>query len=412
MAHVSSTVRKKQEEQWRHMKALEQAPPGSRELMLAMYELESVFPLEIFPMQSRRDPGQAHTALSGTTTPRVHAAHRTAHSCRQLFDALPRVTSLSLYSERYQRYPVLFLPAINVSFCVKDSADRFSFEAQQRWRVEEASMLHRALNTTILLAFTACGGQHVVGELLCTVLRATSRRIWVQVSEDELARTRRSDPHCTTFQKDVRQLQQRQQEHRTPAPLQKVTRRFSANRSCPTKFQGVVMRSRTEAKHAFLLHHMGIPYVYEPEDHEVRYNDTTGYAVDGKRVYTPDFWLPTMNIILEIKGRIPSGDEVKKCRYASLAFPECIVVMFYGTVANPYAMKSNYAKRRDNRLQSKVFKCGEELRGSAAWGLYSHHGVTYPYLYVGDMMRSEPYLSSGPVQTMYRLLSQHKFEDA
>lgn len=67
-----------------------------------------------------------------------------------------------------------------------------------------------------------------------------------------------------------------------------------------TTYSGVRFRSRAEARWAFFLNYLSIPWKYEHE----------GFELQSGR-YVPDFWLPTVNggTWLEIKGQDPTETE-------------------------------------------------------------------------------------------------------
>jgi hypothetical protein len=75
-----------------------------------------------------------------------------------------------------------------------------------------------------------------------------------------------------------------------------------------TKYDNYLFRSRTEARFAVLLNTLGIPYEYEKE----------GYDLDGEW-YLPDFWLPTLDCWVEIKGQEPTEKECSKACNLALA---------------------------------------------------------------------------------------------
>lgn len=62
-------------------------------------------------------------------------------------------------------------------------------------------------------------------------------------------------------------------------------------KAIPTEYSGTRFRSRLEARYAKKFDFYGIVWAYEVE----------GYEYDGIR-YLPDFYLPAMNILLEVKG--------------------------------------------------------------------------------------------------------------
>lgn len=69
-------------------------------------------------------------------------------------------------------------------------------------------------------------------------------------------------------------------------------------RAIPTNYNGTLFRSLLEARYAKLLDSYKVEWAYEVE----------GYEYDGIR-YLPDFYLPQMNVLLEIKGPSIPGIE-------------------------------------------------------------------------------------------------------
>jgi hypothetical protein len=71
--------------------------------------------------------------------------------------------------------------------------------------------------------------------------------------------------------------------------------------SIPTEYKGIQMRSKLEAKWAKWFDDNGIRWIYEPE----------GFQKDGIK-YLPDFALPDLKIIFEVKGVMDDYDQKKK----------------------------------------------------------------------------------------------------
>jgi len=65
-----------------------------------------------------------------------------------------------------------------------------------------------------------------------------------------------------------------------------------------TKWNGILFRSRTEARWARFFDELQIPYEYEKE----------GYALSSGW-YLPDFWLPEQDCWFEVKGSNPTEKE-------------------------------------------------------------------------------------------------------
>jgi hypothetical protein len=71
-----------------------------------------------------------------------------------------------------------------------------------------------------------------------------------------------------------------------------------------TSYNGVRFRSRTEARWAVFFDASDIPWEYERE----------GFRLKTGQWYLPDFWLPTWNCFVEIKGEEPPEEAIEKCR--------------------------------------------------------------------------------------------------
>lgn len=71
----------------------------------------------------------------------------------------------------------------------------------------------------------------------------------------------------------------------------------------PTEYAGCRFRSRTEARWAVFLDALDIPWDYEVQ----------GFRTPAGG-YLPDFYLPDLDLFLEIKGPRPSDVELAKCQ--------------------------------------------------------------------------------------------------
>ncbi len=69
-----------------------------------------------------------------------------------------------------------------------------------------------------------------------------------------------------------------------------------------TEYDGVLFRSRLEARWAIFLDAMRVRWVYEHEGYHTR-----------RGPYLPDFWLPEQKCWVEIKATMPTDSEVEKC---------------------------------------------------------------------------------------------------
>jgi hypothetical protein len=73
-------------------------------------------------------------------------------------------------------------------------------------------------------------------------------------------------------------------------------------RAIETEYAGVRFRSRLEARWAVFFDALGVSWRYEHE----------GFELPSGR-YLPDFWLPDVDVWVEIKGRKPTDDEERLC---------------------------------------------------------------------------------------------------
>lgn len=75
-----------------------------------------------------------------------------------------------------------------------------------------------------------------------------------------------------------------------------------------TRYKGYRFRSRLEARWAVFFDAMGIKWQYEPE----------GFVLPDGTHYLPDFFLPTMNLWVEVKAKVPEVYEYPQPRALAL----------------------------------------------------------------------------------------------
>lgn len=85
-----------------------------------------------------------------------------------------------------------------------------------------------------------------------------------------------------------------------------------------TRYKGYRFRSRLEARWAVFFDALGIQWEYEKE----------GFDLGKHGWYLPDFWLPSLNCWVEIKGADADLEEIRKCTI--LAAEHRAVVLFCG----------------------------------------------------------------------------------
>lgn len=91
-----------------------------------------------------------------------------------------------------------------------------------------------------------------------------------------------------------------------------------------TVYHSTRFRSRTEARHAVFFDMLGIPWEYEKE----------GFVLENGITYLPDFWLPSLNCWLEVKGQEPTDEERNKAILLSKATGKYVYIS-WGILAKP-----------------------------------------------------------------------------
>lgn len=91
-------------------------------------------------------------------------------------------------------------------------------------------------------------------------------------------------------------------------------------RSIPTWWKGIKMRSKLEASWARWLDGHGIAWTYEPE----------AWCLEHGIAYLPDFWLPQMKTVLEVKGILDRVSEAKLIALAKAAAAAGVLVLLAG----------------------------------------------------------------------------------
>lgn len=100
-----------------------------------------------------------------------------------------------------------------------------------------------------------------------------------------------------------------------------------------TKFDSYHFRSRLEARWAVFFKTLGLEYHYEPE----------GYVLEGIP-YLPDFYLPQLDSFIEIKGAVPTSEELQKARLLALYTQKDVYVISgnIGLPDDPYRHRIHY----------------------------------------------------------------------
>lgn len=139
-----------------------------------------------------------------------------------------------------------------------------------------------------------------------------------------------------------------------------------------TMYKGYRMRSRLEARWAIVWESLGLPWTYEHE----------GYECKDGTLYLPDFFLPTLNLVVEIKPMTnpPSTmpwlvEGTKEYSFVETimdddgpgrSFPHGFIVLFGKPgVPDPYSVSSPYVGTIPG--DSPYFLCECEYCGSVGF---------------------------------------------
>lgn len=270
-----------------------------------------------------------------TSAPRNVIMHRAVSSS---VPYLPRSTEPDL--------PILIIHPLTLIGIVDTRVYRVS--AAIRWSKAKLALLRENINRRIVVRRTIDHTEQLIG----TLQRYTDTFAIIVVDDEEEARLTITDDQRVEKQRRVHD----RYEHSAHATTRKRT--GTSNASVRVTYAGFPMDSILEAKYAVLMDQLNINWVSQPTSHA---------RVTNSRLYTPDFYLPDLDVVLEIKGRAPCSVELEKCRTLSAQYPHTKVVLFYGGFANPYVMKNMYARRGTPRISSYVYLNGELTAFRAAW---------------------------------------------
>jgi hypothetical protein len=101
--------------------------------------------------------------------------------------------------------------------------------------------------------------------------------------------------------------------------LPKVLEKYQIS-PIPTRYAGILFRSRTEARWAVFLDHLNLKWEYERE----------GFEIGGVTRYLRDFWLPELDFWLEVKGDDPDDMDCDKAHKLAVASARRVYVFFGG----------------------------------------------------------------------------------
>lgn len=163
----------------------------------------------------------------------------------------------------------------------------------------------------------------------------------------------------------------------------------------PTEYNGILFRSRTEARWAFVFEQFGWTYFYEQETYSL-----------AEGLYLPDFFIPKLDLFFEVKGEDPTADELLKA--SSL----CVATEKY------VAVSSGPPNHRRTQLDNDIYTFSPERdcvndepyadwhKGGFVFGRWSDHPVSS--LHLGNLVYL-PVLSQIDWQTAFSRAANARF---
>lgn len=130
--------------------------------------------------------------------------------------------------------------------------------------------------------------------------------------------------------------------------LPEVLAKYSI-KAIQTRYDGILFRSRIEARWAVFFNSLGLDYEYEKE----------GYDLGDGKAYLPDFWLPSLDAWIEIKGADPEEDACDLAHRLSVASEYRVYVFFGGIVMpeNKWSATNAYAFFPDGTADNGYHWC-------------------------------------------------------
>lgn len=138
-------------------------------------------------------------------------------------------------------------------------------------------------------------------------------------------------------------------------PVSKPFNRFS----CPTVYNNVQFRSKLEARFALVLTELNIDFRYEHLMMQAQ-----------SMRYTPDFFLPSQQLYVEIKPCRPHIEEELKCELLSQV--GLLVVCMYGTVGVPFQNEGKRGYYHANTMRGMAWYRGKRLVGEVVFVVGRH----------------------------------------
>jgi hypothetical protein len=123
---------------------------------------------------------------------------------------------------------------------------------------------------------------------------------------------------------------------------------FVPSHAIQTKYHGVLFHSRIEARWAVFYDALGVEWEYEKE----------GYHLPGELgPYLPDFWIPSLDSWVEIKGKKPDSIEMRKA-FALSEMTGKMTYIFYGKIPYPDPSYNSETESAEAYYPDSSWDCG------------------------------------------------------
>lgn len=126
-------------------------------------------------------------------------------------------------------------------------------------------------------------------------------------------------------------------------------------KAVPTEYNGITFRSKLEARYAIGFDRLGLQWGYEGK----------AFASSDGIIYTPDFYLPELNLYFEVKGEMKTADYRRIEMFHSQGHD--IVIGHSDGTMTIYRMTS-HGDYKDDCAVAKCRKCGGVFFVTELWG--------------------------------------------
>lgn len=170
----------------------------------------------------------------------------------------------------------------------------------------------------------------------------------------------------------------------------------TAIQAIQTLYDGIVHRSRVEARFAILLDCLDVRFEYELQ----------GYTLADGSHYLPDFFLPAPAWFVEIKGTSPSTPERRKCQLLAQGTGHPVLLM----VGEPVDPIADYSELPFRPAPITVFLADGSMRSAHHWN--SCTGCEGDYAAGCQLLHALTGSPSAPCESTSKPMAQQTISEA